>query len=95
MATLPSEKWLTHRKGEHFGVEQVCADILDRWDLKQTGSTQDVGYTATAYGEGGCVGEVQQCSKRLSTHKVQCVNTLALGSLAWGKEFVEVGAAGS
>lgn len=83
-----------YRRGEHFGVQQVCTDVLDRWDFQEACSGQDVSHAAVTDCQCGCVGKVQQCSQSLCRHKVDVVDVLLVGGGPWCEELVEVGAAG-
>lgn len=83
-----------YRRGEHFGVQQVCTDILDRWDFKEVRSSKDVNHTAVADCECSGVSKVQQSAQSLRCHKVDVVDVLLVGDGPRGEELVEVGAAG-
>lgn len=83
-----------YRRGEHFGVQQVSADVLDWSDLQEACSSEDVGHAAVADGQRGRVGKVQQGSQRLRRHKVDMVEVLLVGGGPRREELVEVGAEG-
>lgn len=84
---------ILYRRGEHFGVQQVCTDVLDRWDFQEACSRKDFSHAAVTDCQCGCVGKVQQCSQCLCCHKVDVVYVLLVRSNPWSEELVEVGAA--
>lgn len=85
---------MPHRRGEHFGVQQVSTDILDGRYLQEACSSKDVGHTAVTDRQRRSVGKVQQGSQSVCCHKVDVVDVLLVGSDPRSEELVEVRAAG-